>query len=75
MIENMSDAERTFLVMLGDKGSRICRDNPPSLGIQSLEKRGYVRLSKARNGPLGVYTGEVMVALSEAGALVVSRNE
>lgn len=48
-------------------GWALCTSNPPSPAIQRLVDGGYCKLSKARSGPLGLDTGEVMVGLTDAG--------
>lgn len=35
--------------------------------FQSLSERGYVTLGRGRCGPLGIYTGETVATLTEAG--------
>ncbi len=35
--------------------------------VQNLIDRGYCKTSKERLGPLGVYTGDVFITLTEAG--------
>ena len=63
----LAGSEVRFLKELLLTGPRICKTNPPPSGIQSLVDRGYCGLSKARAGPLGVYTGEIFVYITEAG--------
>lgn len=53
-------------------GWALCTSNPPSPAIQRLVDGGYCRLSAARVGPLGLFTGDVMVGLSEAGTAVLA---
>lgn len=55
----------------GQGGWATCRTNPPSEHLQSLVERGYCRLSSARTGPLGLYTGEVMASLTEAARMAL----
>lgn len=43
--------------------------------VQSLIDRGYVRVSKERLGPLGVYTGEYVITVTEAGKQVLSQHD
>lgn len=67
--------EEKFLLTLRDEygpGNRaVCKTNPPAAKLQSFVDRGYCTLSRARSGPLGVYTGEVIIDLSEAGRAAI----
>ena len=35
--------------------------------LKSLVERGFCKFARARSGPLGLYTGEMLVSLTEAG--------
>ena len=44
---------------------------PPSPRIEDLVQRGYLRIAKVRCGPLGIYTGDRCVTLTEAGKIAL----
>lgn len=77
MIEHsLTEDDLTALRRLRDgfaagNGWAICKTNPPSNRLQSLVERGYCRLSPGRSGPIGVFTGEMMIKLTEAGKLAL----
>ena len=61
-----SAAEMDFLRLLS--GGLFClRGGRASAGIKSLIDRGYCRTFPERIGPLGIYTGEICIRLTEAG--------
>ncbi len=54
------------------KGPRLIVDKAEAQPrVKGLIERGYCKTSKARSGPLGIYTGELMMSLTEAGRLVL----
>lgn len=73
---SLTEGDLTALRRLRDgfaagNGWAICKTNPPSERLQSLVERGYCRLSPGRSGPLGLFTGEMMIKLTEAGKLAL----
>jgi hypothetical protein len=44
----------------------VCKE-PVGDRLKSLVDRGYCKFSPARLGPLGIYNGETMISLTEAG--------
>lgn len=74
--QKLTEAEQNFLRSLRDDfiaqdGLARLIKNPPVPCMQSLVDRGYCRLSKARCGPLGLFTGEVMIGLTDAGKATI----
>ena len=72
---NLSANALKFMRHLDMVGWVECRTNPPGPAIQGLVDGGYCRLSPARAGPLGLTTGAVMVALTDAGRSVLRQQE
>lgn len=70
-MKTLTESDLKFLIHLDSMGDFAMLKQPISSGILDLEKRGYVSLSKARLGPLGIYTGEETLALTEAGRIAV----
>lgn len=51
-----------------ETGSAVAGDSEKAKArLKSLVDRGYCKFDRARIGPLGLYTGETMVSLTEAG--------
>jgi hypothetical protein len=76
----ITDAERAGLVNFrdthaGNGGWAVCTTNPPHPRIASLVDRGYCRTSPARCGPLGLLTGELMVALTVEALALLGGND
>ncbi len=42
--------------------------------LASLVARGYCRFSRERSGPLGLYTGDVLICLTESGKEALHRH-
>ena len=53
---------------LAERGPRVIGNSEKSKAMFSaLSERGYVTLGKGRCGPIGIYTGETVASLSDAG--------
>jgi hypothetical protein len=63
----LTDREINFLRKLASGSHWFLRNATATAPIQSLVDRGYCRTSKERLGPLGIYTGEICITLTEAG--------
>lgn len=64
----LSELETKICQRLADTGAGVIGDSDKSKAMfRSLAGRGYVTLGKGRNGPLGIYTGEQVASLTEAG--------
>ncbi len=44
---------------------------PVHKNLQSLITRGYCKTSKVLNGPLGIWSGEYFIMLTEAGRTII----
>lgn len=66
--------EIDFLKILKE-GAWTLKNQKASLGIQSLINRGYCRTYKEKIGPLGVWTGEYCICLTEAGKIILQNEE
>jgi hypothetical protein len=66
---NRTPSFQTFLEDLiahgGERLLKIGAENLP--GIQTLIKEGYIRLARARVGPLGIVSGDYFVVITDAG--------
>jgi hypothetical protein len=71
MKTTLADTELSFLQKIST-GFWMLKDSTPSKGIASLIERGYAKLSPVRIGPLGIYTGETSISLTEAGAAAIA---
>ena len=68
----LSDLEAKICERLAVNGSGVIGESEKSKALfQSLAERGYVSLGKGRCGPLGIYTGELVASLTEAGRSAV----
>lgn len=65
----LSDMDRRILAPLTEGPQTLTPKGEQA--IQDLVQRGYVSLSRARCGPLGIYTGESVATLTEAGRLAM----
>lgn len=72
---SLTDDERGTLRRLGNGKLYVLANKTPSPKVQSLIDRGYIKLSKVRSGPLGIYTGELSPGLTEAGQEVLKHLE
>ncbi len=75
MDSELDDTERDILAPLIDGPQTLTQTGERRL--QDLARRGYVRLTPARCGPLGIRTGETIATLTECGmgVLVELRNQ
>lgn len=72
MIEiNLSKRDIKILTLL-QPGNRTLKDGKASEETQSLIARGYVRTAELRIGPLGIYSGDIGVYLTEAGKMCLA---
>jgi hypothetical protein len=67
----LSDREMAFLKDLWSRERPVLIKSPTHPMVAGLATRGWVTLHRARSGPLGVFTGEEMVDLSEAGVKAI----
>lgn len=67
METKLSEKEIAYMRKISGGGPWILRDGKPSPSTQSLIDRGYCKTSRGRSGPLGIYTGEVIIKVTEAG--------
>ncbi|WP_415907111.1 hypothetical protein [Oleiharenicola sp. Vm1] len=68
----LTDNELAFLRKLTEGKNWRLRDGKPTPAIASLVTRGYCRTSPERLGPLGIYTGEVCIDITEAGRAAIA---
>lgn len=71
--ETLTEQEIAFLKRIAT-GNSLLTNGKASPRIQSLIDRGYCRTSPARSGPLGIYTGDIFILLTEAGRILVKPN-
>lgn len=69
----LTDEDKRLLAPLEDESLEVTANGAKVLA--ALERRGYVRLSRGRCGPLGLVDGSTFASLTEAGrtALAASR--
>lgn len=68
----LSKDELAFLRKLASANNWKLRNGQAKPAIQSLIDRGYCHTNKERLGPLGIYTGEVGIGITEAGRLAIA---
>lgn len=57
---------------LAERGPSVTGDSDKSKALfKSLADRGYVKLGRGRCGPLGVYAGDTVATLTEAGRIAI----
>ena len=67
---SLTDGDKRLLVPLEAESREITARGAKVL--TALERRGYVRLSRGRCGPLGLLDGSTFASLTEAGRAVLA---
>jgi hypothetical protein len=70
----LTEQERFLLKDLAAHPEGRCLKYPTHPVVKDLAKRGYVALSRALSGPLGIPTGEEWAKISEAGEAAIKES-
>lgn len=68
----MEAIETKICKALAERGPSVIGDSEKATAMfESLADRGYVKLGRGRCGPLGIYTGETVATVTEAGRIAI----
>lgn len=70
---NLNEKEIAFLKKLTSGGTWLVRDGRVRPPVQDLIDRGYCKTAPERSGPLGIYTGETTIFITEAGCFALKK--